>query len=350
MQEDSKDILLVRYIAGETDAREIHEVEQWLAEDPSHEAYFAELVLAWRSIQFNKEAVDTDNAYRCFIEKHDVPKVFRLIPFLRKYAAAAVLVGLASAVFLFYHFNKKSALSSTTAFSQQIQVPNGDKKKILLNDGTIVWLNAGSVLQVDNNFGKTNRNVYLEGEGYFEVVHNDGMVFTITTKNYTIKDIGTSFNVKSYPTESIFETAVIDGKVSVEGRFNADDHTSTIYLSRNNVLKIQKNMPVITQKNQPAAMSVTPQVIVKTSPVIENYVSWKDDMLVFDDDIFSDIALKLERKYQVAIKIEDPRLAAYHYSGSFNKISSIEKVLDIIKETTPINYHIQSDTVFVQHK
>ncbi len=348
MQEEVKDILLIKYITGEALPDECELITNWIAEKQENELYFVELKSAWHQLQFNDDfdSLDVDKAYRLLVQKKSIPARSVIPDFLQKFKVAAVIISFLSVAALLY-FIIGTKKESKTAFSQQIIVPKGDKKKILLNDGTVVWLNSASVLHVDNDFGKKNRNVYLEGEGYFEVVHKEDMVFTITTKNYTIRDIGTSFNVISYPSESIFETAVIDGKVSVEGRFK-ENKLSTIYLSKNGVLKVKNSFPEISRKE--LAENRLPQVVVKNSPAIENYIVWKDDMLVFDDDIFSDIALKLERKYNVVIVIKGETLGNYHYSGSFNKVGSIDKVLDIIKETTPISYKINADTVTIQHK
>lgn len=347
--EENELILLTKYIVGEASDDEKKIIVHWISEDPSHEAFYVELNAAWHQSNFyaNAGGIDVDKAFNLFRERIYKPKRKGFILQFSKLSVAASLAVLISiGVLILYVVEKKN--NTAPVFSQQIIVPKGHKEKIMLNDGTIVWLNAGSVLKVDNNYGKKNRFVYLEGEGYFEVVHHEDMVFTITTKEYTIRDIGTKFNIKSYTADSIFETAVMDGKISIEGRFSGDNKVSTIFLEKNAVLKVAHPLRKDTSAASP--VNALPVVALKNSPNVDSYNYWKDDMLVFDNLSFKNIALQLERKYNVVILIGDDSLNNYHFSGSFNKVPNIENVLKIIQETTPISYQLNGDTVRIEIK
>ncbi len=342
-------ILLTKYIVGEANDDEKKIIVHWISEDPSHEAFYVELKAAWHQSNFyeNPGSIDIDKAFNLFRERISTRSRKRFVLQFSKLSVAASLTLLISiGLLILYVVEKKN--NAAPVFSQQIMVPKGHKEKIILNDGTIVWLNAGSVLKVDNNYGKKNRFVYLEGEGYFEVVHHENLVFTITTKEYTIKDIGTKFNIKSYTADSIFETAVMDGKISIEGRFSGDNKVSTIFLEKNAVLKV--GHPLLKDTLTAKSVNTLPVVVVKNSPNVNSYNYWKDDMLVFDNLSFKNIALQLERKYNVVILIKDDSLNNYHFSGSFNKVPNIENVLDIIQETTPISYQLNGDTVRIKIK
>lgn len=346
MKEENDLIILTKYIVGEANDDEKNFIIKWISENASHEALYVELKAAWHQSHFYEtpDSIDVDRALDLFRKRisNSGRKGF-VLQFSKLKIAASIALLLATVALAYYFLENKN--NNKPVFSQEIMVPKGHQKKIILNDGTTVWLNSGSVLKVDNNYGKKNRNVYLEGEGYFEVVHHKNSVFTINTRDYTIRDIGTEFNIKAYPEDSIFETAVIDGKISVEGKFTGTDKVSTIFITKNGVLKIQHPL----QSKVPAVKAV-PVVVVKNSLNINAYNYWKDDMLVFDDLSFRDIAVQLERRYNVVILIKNDSLNNYHFSGSFNKMPALENVLNIIQETTPISYQINGDTVSIKIK
>ena len=347
MEEEKDIIILTKYIVGEANDEEKEFISKWLSEDLSHEALYIELKAAWHASDFyeNSHSIDVWKAYNLFRKKisNQKTKVFTL-QFSKLKVAASIALLISIGALLFFKIEKKH--NNAPSFSQEIAVPNGQQKKIILSDGTTVWLNSASTLKIDNDYGKKNRNVYLEGEGYFEVVHDKNLVFTISTKDYTVRDIGTEFNIKAYPADSIFETAVIDGKISVEGKFTGNDKVSTIFLAKNGVLKIQHP----SQSKTSSTVKAAPIIVVKNSPNVNTYNYWKDDMLVFDDLSFKDIAAQLERRYNVVILIKDDSLNNYHFSGSFNKVPDIENVLNIIQETTPISYQLNGDTVSIRIK
>lgn len=349
MEEEKDLIILAKYIVGEANDDEKKIIIKWISEDASHEKLYVELKAAWHQSDFyeNSNRIDVDKAYNLFREKISKPKRKGfVIQFSKLRVAASIALLLSIGALTFFILEKKN--NSTPAFSQEISVPKGQQEKIILNDGTTVWLNSASMLKIDDDYGKKNRNVYLEGEGYFEVVHHKDMVFTITTKNYTVRDIGTKFNIKAYTADSIFETAVMDGKISVEGRFAGNDKVSTIFLAKNAVLKVRH--PLVQNTATTSSVNSAPVVVIKNSPNINTYNYWKDDMLVFDNLSFKDIAVQLERKYNVVIVITDDSLNNYHFSGSFNKVPDIENVLNIIQETTPISYQLTGDTVRIKIK
>ena len=349
MEEEKDLVVLTKYIIGEASDDEIIFINLWMAEDPAHKALYIELKALWHGSIFydDHNRIDVDRAYDLFLKKIGKPKKITFIGQLRRFKVAAMIaIMLSIGGLIWLTVGKKQ--DTKTKFSQEIAVSKGYQKKIILNDETVVWLNSASILRIDEGFGKTNRNVYLEGEGYFKVAHDKNLVFTINTKDYTIKDIGTEFNIKAYPSESVFETAVMEGKVSVEGKFTGTDKVSTLFLTKNAVLKIQKDAIQAVKSGSPTKDA--PIVVLKNAPNIDTYNYWKDDVMVFDDISLRDISHELERKYNVSIEIKDDSLNDYRYSGNFNKVPNIEKVLEIIQETTPIIYKVEGNKVTINLK
>src|SRR5690606_4106540 len=131
------------------------------------------------------------------------------------YAAAAVL-----AVMLLWfglaQLNKNPGTEKVAGIAMnEVVAPKGSKTRIILVDGTSIWLNGGSRLKYPKNFSMENREVYLIGEGYFEVVHNNKHSFVVHTKNADIVDLGTTFNVKAYEESKTTETTLIEGSLEV---------------------------------------------------------------------------------------------------------------------------------------
>jgi ferric-dicitrate binding protein FerR (iron transport regulator) len=344
---DNEDIklLLVRYITKQATEAEINEVKHWISLHPENELYFVELYEVWQNMLYtNPDAIDQEAAYQLFLAKTAVKKA--PIKHLKWVKMAAVFVLFAvSFVLLLRHY------STSDKDSNQVVAQNGAIKKMTLSDGTEVWLNAGSTIKYDAGFGKTNRTVSLEGEAFFDIGHNiKNIPFLVNTKNYTIRDIGTRFNLKAYPDDPFFETTVIKGEVAVEGNSETNPHdVNRIYVKPHQVLKIyyrpEKEDKLEITKSQNSYNEVRVSQI--DSAQADIYAGWKDDLLIFDGNTLGEIARVLDRRYNVKIKIESKELQNIRYSGSFKNVPDIDKVLHIIKQNTPISYTIEGQKVTI---
>lgn len=346
MDNDDIKLLLVRYIAGEANEAEVQEVKHWVGLHPENELYFIELYDAWQNMLYIKEGVvDEDTAYQTFLDKIEPEKSSSYKTIWFKIAAVVVFFVVSSALFLYYKAPSKQ-------INSQVAAENGSVKKMVLNDGTIVWLNAGSKLKYDAGFGKTNRTVYLEGEAFFDISHQvKGIPFLVNTKNYTIRDIGTKFNLKAYPNDPFFETTVVKGEVAVES--NADNNpqdANRIYVKPHQVLKIFYHSDKDEHNDKPAISSKTfneVRVSQVDSAKLDIYDGWKDDLLVFDGATLGELSRVLERRYNVKITLTDTGLQSIRYSGSFKSVPTINKVLQIIKQNTPVSYTVDGQNVTI---
>jgi transmembrane sensor len=342
-------ILLVKYIADQTTDEENILVRNWLYAHPENEQFFAELYEAWHnSLSINdNEAIDTDKAYALFVKKtnHEVPKTKSLKKLIGVIVASgAILLVLLGGLFLFK--------PSRTVSLNQLAAAPGKIIKVTLTDGTIVWLNSGSVLKYGADFGLTTRSVYLEGEGYFDIAPGKKHIpFIVHTKNYIIRDIGTRFNLKAYLNDPFFETSVVNGEVSIEDKAQKDNTTNRIYIKQKQTLRIwnrgsDSNSQSLTGFNDKPAKSYNEiQITQFPQDKVGNYIGWKDDLLVFESNTMDEIARVLERRYNVKIAIADSTLQNIRYTGNFKNVKNIGRVLDIIKQNTPIIYAITAEGV-----
>jgi transmembrane sensor len=345
MNEDLN-ISLVKYITGQADETESAEVREWIKLNPENETHYFELYEAWHnSLYADKDLIDVDGAYDKFLKKTSGKQTFRRLAYWSKFSAAALIVcvGLFG-VYRYVANNQKAEVYV------ELNVPKGTTRKMILPDGSTVWLNSGTKITYSKEFGRTNRTIFLIGEAYFDIKKSDTDVpFLVKTDNFTIRDVGTIFNVKAYPEEQVFETTVVEGKVSVEGNLTAgSEQESKVFLDANQVLKIKtvsESNASVTRKEKIEEEPV--RVIQLVESQVVEYNGWKDDFLIFKGHTFEDIARILERRYDVSIAFQDEELKHFRYTGTFKNIAHISKVLTVIKENTPIDYNTEGKLITI---
>jgi transmembrane sensor len=266
------------------------------------------------------------------------PKSARTISLLNsiwfKIAAVSLLViGLSS---LWNVFRSHEIKVRELAYNEII-VPLGEKAQIILSDGSHVWINSASKLRYPVMFGETSRDVTLEGEAFFDVVKKHGQTFVVNTRDVKVNVLGTAFNVKCYPGDEKTQTIVVRGEVKVED----------IYGDQKAVIIKPNEMATLQNRIVPdqATSHLNPITVRKVDP--ESLVSWKDQLLVFNGESFEDLAIKMERWFNVRIKIDDMELNTERYSGKFVHNETVYQVLEAIKITTPIVYKVEKDTIII---
>jgi len=339
---------------------------QKLLKVPENKEYFKKMYVLWYNAQY---AVDNDYVEKALqkalfrIEEKEKQqyrreKMFEWYHSFWKIAAAILIAFTLGAVS--YHIvdsRKQSGSSSFTSLAtSKVSVPLGSLSMVELPDGTSVTLNAGSNLHYRNSYGQGSREVWLEGEGYFKVVKNAAIPFIVNAKNVTIKALGTEFNVKAYPEEKIVQTTLVNGIVTVK-QINAAGNFPEIMLKPKQMVTIYEQTATANTVHNDSAQRITnlqpDQTVGK--PAIENvelkedintalYISWKDPRWVFESEPLSDLAMKLQRRYDVKIIITEDALKQYPFNGILTD-ETLEQVLDIMKSIAPINYSINKKTV-----
>ena len=281
------------------------------------------------------------------------------VSFLKMAAAVLIAFTLGAASYhLVYPRSDNVSPSIAVLETSKVMVPLGSKSQVKLPDGSLVTLNAGSNLHYHASFGQGTREVWLEGEGYFKVVKNAAIPFVVKARDVTIKAFGTEFNVKAYPEEKIVQTTLVNGLVTVQ-QATTSDNTQEITLKPKQTVTIYEKAET-TEAAQ--GESVTPPTAITPAPVhtaekvtmeklelknnikTELYTSWKDPRWVIESESLSDLATKLERRYDVQIVIADEALKQYPFNGTLTD-ETLEQVLDIMKSIAPINYSLRKKTV-----
>ncbi len=210
--------------------------------------------------------------------------------------------------------------------------PKGSVSQLVLPDNSIVYLNAGSQLKyaIEGQNGK--REVFLDGEAWFDVTKNEKKPFVVHTPFYDVNVTGTQFNVKAYKTDDEITTTLEEGSVQITSSDN-------LKLAENTVLRPEEQLVYSTQKKTINVKDVETRM----------FTAWKDNKLIFINMNLKELIVLLERKYGVDIKVTDNVILNYHYDGTI-KNETILEIFDLLKETLPVKYKIEGQTILITKK
>jgi transmembrane sensor len=229
----------------------------------------------------------------------------------------------------------------------------GARTKLLLPDGTQVWLNSSSRLKYTHNFDGPTREVELEGEAYFDVVKDLQRPFIVHTSALDVKVLGTAFTVKSYPQDETIEATLLRGMIEVSRKDNPN--TPRVILKPNEKLVFNKQLsspspparstdPVIT-RSVAAPPDIAVNSIPQNIPDSEKVeTGWMYNRLVFNGDSFKELSEKMERWYNIKILFKDQRLYSYRFGGSFTN-ETIKDALDALQLTADFTYKINGNEI-----
>lgn len=212
----------------------------------------------------------------------------------------------------------------------EIKIPNGRIFRLILSDGTVVWLNAGTRLKYPERFIKSSdeRTVILEGEAFFEVAHNKEKPFTVNTNGVNVKVLGTKFNVSAYNGDPYINTTLLEGSLNIVDDM---DTSNSIIIKPNYQASFQKeNMHLLSKE-------------VKTS----DYTAWIHKKIVFDDILFEELSNKLERAYNVEFINENEEIKEERFSGQFD-VEDIETILEALSASFYFEYEVNNNLITIK--
>jgi transmembrane sensor len=355
-------VLLSKKLSGEASPDELKELENLVLEHPEWQYAIQNLEDLWKH-QPPRDDLQAEDAYMLHLHRmteKNIPfdnhstatPIVRINTRARRkwyWAAAAVLVVVSGLYAFGILFNKENTATLASAKEvNEVTTRPGSKTKIQLPDGSVVWLNAGSRLTYNKQYGQQLREVTLTGEGYFDVVKMKDKPFIIHTSNINIKVLGTAFNVKAYPEDKHTETSLIRGSIEVTINNRPDNK---IILSPNEKLIVENELAVNSEKaggkeGQPAISIDKLKYSIRDSTVAET--QWVENRLVFNDESFAELAVRMERWYAIEITIADPGLEQKRLTGNFEK-ETIEQALEALKISIPFK-HEQTGNKIIIHR
>lgn len=203
-------------------------------------------------------------------------------------------------------------------------VPKGKRAKLTLADGTHLWVNSGSRVIFPGKFAENHREIYVEGEVYMDVFHNESSPFTVQTGDFRVKVLGTSFNISAYPGESRSSVVLVGGKVNI-----ADGSGNEVQMAPGQIVKVS------------AGSAGAPEKVD-----VEPYVCWVRNTLVCRNESLESVFRKLNLAYDREFVL-GPGVSALEVSGKLNLKDSLEDILHTISFSAPINYETSEEKIFV---
>ncbi len=323
--------LALKYFGGKATAEEEKELFGYLGQDPSHLEAFRIWGRGWAASQAG--GPDTDREWRRLQARiHMRARQERLISTRRRLLRRTASVAAAAILGLFGAFGLWKAVERfLPAECYTVEVPLGEKSRIILSDGTLVWLNAGSKLRYSDRFGRFNRRVELEGEGYFEVAKKKGSKFRVGTDAYDIVVKGTRFDVSAYPDDNFVGTTLAEGSVELH-RSDPGSAKSRIMMSPGESVHYDKNSGNFVRNYVDAALAY----------------SWTENRIEFDNITLRELTAKLARQYNVKIYLQSDSVKEKRFHISLRNDETIRDVLDALKDIIPVRVEYRGDDIYIK--
>lgn len=295
--------LLYRFFKNEVSQQEAFEVQGWMeSSDEAREEFFAVRRL-FDTLILGVETAEKGRS-----------RPLRLWARYVAQAAAVVLIAVGGA------WVWSLVAPRPDVQDNVLTVAEGQRARLILSDGTLVWLNSGSTMRYPASFGSDRRKVRLDGEGYFEVSRNEKAPFVVETSRADIEVLGTKFNVEAYASGLRFETALIEGSVCVR---SVDGEES-----------------VMLKPHQKAVLTEHGIEVVGFSDL--NPYLWRDGIIYFRDASFGEIVGRLGQYFNVGIVVCNEELLKRKYTGKFRQIDGLDYALEVLQRD--VSFTVQRDT------
>ena len=210
-----------------------------------------------------------------------------------------------------------------------IVVPRGGEYKLELADGTLVWLNSDSELRYPVKFAGSQRDVWLKGEGYFEVARNIEMPFYVKTKELQVRVLGTKFNFRDYPEDKEVVVSLLEGRIVLNNQLQREEE---LLLLPNEQVILDKRVKTMKKEWKRDGINI----------------EWITGRLFFDEIPLPEVAQILERNYGVRIKFANDALKKIRFYGNFNKNGqSVRDILEALSATEKVHYTLNDKEIIL---
>jgi ferric-dicitrate binding protein FerR (iron transport regulator) len=310
MEED----LLLKFIEGKASPKEQREIVEWIEQNEENKKIFAQL----KNLSVASEILSEEQRERDLIQRQRL----RMI-----YSWSLKIASILIIAFSCFYFGKKHEYTNWIETSELknsvISVPLGESVCLTLPDGSTVSLNSGSTLKYTGLYGINEREVYLDGEGYFKIKKGKKK-FIVKTDIINVEVVGTEFNLSAYNEDRQISTSLFSGKVEIKNLTKSED----IILEPNYCYTFDK---------------ITKKTIVKN---ITRRQTWTENYFVAESDDIISFVKKIERKYKVKIIVSPELSEKCIYTGTFKGESLID-ILNNMSLASPISYEIKNDSTVI---
>lgn len=318
---ESEFAILIKYISHSLTETEKQVLERWRTLSVENEMLFSEvckfkLLHEYEHHNTVSETALALNKVQSKIYRRTMK--YRITSIMKYVAIVALFVSLST---LSWHFYTKEKYTTITVAENQ------NIKKVVLEDGTIIWLNSLSELQIPKSFSSSHRRVSIKGKAYFDVKKDSINPFFVTSKHVNLKVMGTSFDLSVNDRDMSVEAVLVSGKVVLQDRSNKD------------IIEMMPGEKVVYSAHDNNFKVSTVDATMLTS--------WHLDQIKFENATLREIVNKLSLIYDININLESKKIADRRYRYVINKEETLEEVLDILSYLAPIKYRIEGDEVFI---
>ena len=308
---------LYRYVACQASPEEETAVLTWLEADPAHEPELAKVQRQHELVALSAPVIN---------ELYAKDRRRRFGSVLRRWSAAAAAVVLLA--FGGYYFHAARDFSRQGERLLSVSVPYGQRVSLTLQDGTSVWLNAGTTLRYPALFTGRERRVEIEGEARFEVVHDAKHPFIVRTYACDVEVLGTKFNVVAEEENGLFSTALFEGRVAVSSRLVPGER---LVLEPDEMVTLEGKHLCLAQIDND-----------------EEYL-WTNGIISLTDQSFSELMHRFEKTFGVTIRIErKPSIRIGQ--GKIRQSVGIDNALQVLQRFADFEYEKdeQNNTITIR--
>lgn len=219
-----------------------------------------------------------------------------------------------------------SAVSAAAVQEYVVNVPAGGRTDIALPDGTKVMLNAGSRLSYTSEFNERTRDIFLSGEGYFEVAHDKERPFNVNTSKCTVTVLGTKFDISAYEQDGEAFTALVEGSI---------------------LFKTGEKETLVSPGE---LVTIGDKGLTKEAVDVRDYCGWTSGIIKYSNIPFSSLLKRLEREYDTHLILEDKSLGDRTIRVSFSKDDSVDTILKVLSDILPISIRKGNKVYYINQK
>jgi transmembrane sensor len=324
--------IITKVLANSASEEEQNLLDDWLMKKPENQQNFELKRQQWDDMLL---VVDVEDKKRVFSNiKNRISQETKVVDFNMRVSkkksmgwmriAASVVTFISLGALGYYEISDPFSHLNLIGYDL-VEVDAGNQQTQLLADGSTVYLNGDSRLKYKINSEASERQLYLEGEAFFDVARDEAKPFIIGLENSKVQVLGTSFNIKAYPEDEQISTSVITGRVAFEA-----SKTESLILVPGNKGVIDKGKNSIAKNDVDNSMDI----------------AWMKKALNFENTSLSELAKSLYRMYGVKVKLTDGSLKNLRITAKFEN-ENIDEIFKILEMTNELSYKIDGDVVMI---
>lgn len=290
--------LLYRFFEGTATIEEEESIKKWIESSDENYADFLRERKMYDALLLSAPSKTSKQSFR----QH-------LTPWIVSTVASIALLVIVTGLF-FYNESSKSQLYNT------IIVPPGQRINVILADNTNVWLNANTKFRYPSKFARKNREVYLDGEAWFNVSENKKKPFIVKTEQGEVRVTGTTFNLEAYSRFQNFVTSLFEGSVDI----------------------YQNNARLATLQPNQKGMLKGDRYLISNIENTDEYL-WRDGLIAFNNMKLEDILFELEKYFDIRIEINTQKLPQHRYTGKFRQADGVDYALRVLQKSIHFSYN-----------